>query len=386
MPKRDYYEVLGVPKDAPDDDIKKAYRRLAMKYHPDRNQGNKEAENIFKDIQEAYGVLSDSKKRAIYNQHGHAAFEAGAGGPGGAGFGGFDFGGFGNVGDVFEDIFGNIFGQGRGGGRAGSGRSHRGNDLGYNIQINLEEAVHGTSAFIKVPHQILCNECNGSGAKKGTSPKTCETCGGSGQVYIQQGFFSLQQPCAACRGTGKIIHDPCPKCRGKGRYQETETLSVKIPAGIEDGDRIRLSGKGDAGYEGGPSGDLFVQIAVKPHRIFRREANDLYCEVPISFVSAALGDELEIPTLDGKVKLKIPSECQSGKVFRLRGKGVKGLRGGTGDLLCTVIVETPVNLNSEQKEYLKKFQESLAKDSRRHSPLSKSWFDSVKEFFGKITK
>lgn len=382
MAKKDYYEILGVEKSATADEIKKAYRRLAMKYHPDRNPGDKSAEAKFKEANEANEVLSDPKKRAAYDQFGHAGVDPSMGG-GQGGFGGFS--GFAGAEDIFGDIFGNIFGGGgRGRGRSGRTRAERGADLAYGIKISLEEAVSGTTTTIKVPHFSACSECKGSGARKGTSPTTCKTCGGSGQVYLQQGFFSLQQPCPECRGRGQVITDPCPKCHGQGRIREEKTLQVKIPAGVDNGDRIRLGGEGDAGSNGAPPGDLYVEVAIKPHKIFRRDDLDLHCEVPITFVAAALGDELEIPTIDGKVKLKIPPETQSGKIFKLRGKGVRGIHGGLGDLLCTVVVETPINLSAEQKELLTKFDESLAKDRKKHSPMAKGWFDSVKDFFGKF--
>jgi molecular chaperone DnaJ len=381
--KKDYYEVLGVVKTASADEIKKAYRRLAMKFHPDRNPNDKTAENKFKELQEAYAVLSDQQKRSVYDQVGHAGFEGmGAGGPGG-GPGGF--GGFGGMGDIFGDIFGEVF-RGANGGRGQRRGPARGADLGYNLNLTLEEAVFGTTVQIKVPTMITCSECSGSGAKKGTSATTCDTCGGVGVVTMQQGFFSLQQTCPKCRGEGKIINDPCSKCHGQGRIREQKTLSINIPAGIDHGDRIRLSGEGEAGPHGGPAGDIYVQINLQKHAIFTRQGNDLYCEVPISFSSAALGDELEIPTLDGRVKLKIPSETQSGKMFRLRGKGVKASHGHlAGDLFCTVMVETPVNLNHEQKDLLQKFNESLSKDNKKHSPRSKTWFDGVKKFFEGLT-
>jgi molecular chaperone DnaJ len=377
MSKKDYYEILGVAKSATADEIKKSFRRLAMKYHPDRNPDDKTAEAKFKEAKEAYEVLTDDKRRAAYDQFGHAGVDPSMGG----GPGGFNnFSGMGGMDDILGDIFGNIFGGARGG--RGRERAQRGDDLGYRFAINLEEAVHGTTATIKVPHLLNCKECNGTGARKGTSAKTCSTCGGSGQLHIQQGFFTIQQPCHVCRGQGKIITDPCPKCRGHGRYQEEKTLSVKIPAGIDNGDRIRLAGEGDAGVHGASAGDLYVEITIKPHKIFKRDGLNLYCEIPITYIAAALGEELEVPTLDGKVKLKIPAETQSGKVFRLRDKGVRGMRGGAGDLLCTVVVETPVNLNSEQKDMLRQFGDALAKDHKNHSPMSRNWFDSVKEFFG----
>jgi molecular chaperone DnaJ len=383
MAKKDYYEILGVAKGASGDEIKKSYRRLAMKFHPDRNPNNKEAENKFKEIQEAYATLSDDKKRALYDQLGPDGFEnatRGGGGPGG--FNGF--GGFENVGDIFGDIFGDVFGNARGGDARQKNRSQRGHDLIFNIRIKLEEAVFGTTTTIKIPQLVSCEECGGVGARKGSKPVKCKTCGGSGQLYIQQGFFSIQQTCHVCHGAGETIADPCPKCYGKGQNQIQKTLSVKIPAGVDDGDRIRLVGEGNAGSRGAPAGDLYVQIAIEPHKIFRREGLDLYCEVPITFSGAALGEEYEIPTLEGKVKLKISSETQSGKVLRLAGKGIKGVHGGQGHLFCRVVVETPINLNSEQKEALRKFDELLAKDRKKHSPISKGWFESVKDFFGKF--
>ncbi|OGT06459.1 MAG: molecular chaperone DnaJ [Gammaproteobacteria bacterium GWE2_37_16] len=372
--KKDFYEILGVAKTASTEDIKKAYRRLAMKYHPDRNPNDKTAEAKFKDAKEAYEILSDEQKRAAYDQMGHAAFEQG--GFGGAG-GAQGFGGFSDLGDIFAQMFRGA--QGGGGGHAGP---QRGSDLGYNIELSLEEAVFGIEKKIKVPTLVACSECDGSGAKKGTKAATCTSCGGSGTVHIQQGWLSLQQTCPKCQGRGKVITDPCQKCRGQGRFHEQKTLSVKIPAGVDTGDRIRLAGEGEAGVFGGPAGDLYVQITLRPHAIFKRQDGDLYCEVPISFVAAALGDELEVPTLDGRVKLKIPAETQSGKVFRLRGKGVKSVHGrGTGDLFCTVTIETPVNLNADQKKLLQEFADSLAKDNKKHSPRAKNWFDGVKKFF-----
>lgn len=374
--KRDYYEVLGVGKDVSDADLKKAYRRLAMKYHPDRNEGDAAAEEKFKEAKEAYDVLSDSQKRAAYNQFGHAGVDnsaAGAGGPGGAGFG-----------DIFDSVFGDIFGGARGGG--GRERVYRGADLRYDMELTLEDAVAGTTTKIDVPKLEACGTCSGTGARKGSKPVTCGTCGGVGQVRMQQGFFSVQQTCPQCRGTGQIISDPCPDCKGQGRVRRSKTISVKIPPGVDNGDRIRLSGEGEAGENNGPAGDLYVHILVKEHPIFERDGNDLYCDVPISIASAALGGELEVPTLNGKVKLKIPNETQSGKMFRLRGKGVKSVRSSsTGDLLCRVMVETPVNLSKKQKELLQEFDASLQGDGNKHSPKASSWLDGVKNFFDSMT-
>lgn len=372
--KRDYYQVLGVTKNASEADIKKAYRKLAMKYHPDRNPGDKSAEEKFKEAKEAYEVLSNDQKRSAYDRFGHAGVSAGAGA--GPGFGGFE--GFGGFSDIFGDIFSDVFG-----GRGGRARPQRGADLGYNLTLDLEEAVHGVTEKIHVPTWVKCTECNGSGARKGSGPTTCTTCGGRGQVQMQQGFFTIQQTCPDCHGRGQVIKNPCPRCHGQGRIREEKTLSVKIPPGVDNGDRIRLAGEGEAGMFGASAGDLYVQINVRPHSIFTREGNDLLCEVPISIITAALGGELDIPTLDGRVKLKIPSETQSGQIFRLRGKGVKSVRSGvTGDLLCKVVVETPINLNREQKELLEKLDQSLTEGGKKHSPKSKSWFDNVKKFFG----
>ncbi|MES9993626.1 MAG: molecular chaperone DnaJ [Candidatus Thiodiazotropha sp.] len=374
MAKRDYYEVLGVNKNASEADIKKAYRRLAMKYHPDRNAGEAAsgAEEKFKEAKEAYEILTDAQKRASYDQFGHAGVDPNMG----SGFGG----GSANFSDIFGDVFGDIFGGGRGPG--GASRVHRGADLRYNLQLSLEDAVAGTTVKIRVPTLVKCDLCGGSGAKKGTTPKTCDTCGGHGQVRMQQGFFSVQQTCPRCHGKGTIIEDPCPSCHGQGRIQEHKTLSVKVPPGVDSGDRIRLAGEGEAGESGGPPGDLYVQVAVKPHEIFSREDNHLYCEVPISFAVAALGGELEVPTLDGKVILKIPPGTQTGRLFRMRGKGVKPVRGGPlGDLLCRVLVETPVKLTSEQEELFKRLDETMKKGGARHSPHSTTWVDGVKKFF-----
>jgi molecular chaperone DnaJ len=371
MAKRDYYEVLGVAKNASEAELKKAYRRLAMKHHPDRNPDNKEAEEKFKEAKEAYETLHDPQKRAAYDQFGHAGVDPSMGG-GGGGFGG---------GASFSDIFSDIFGGGFGGGGGGGPQSYRGADLRYNLSLSLEDAVKGTTVKIRVPTMVKCEPCNGTGAKKGTSPETCSTCAGHGQVRMQQGFFSVQQTCPDCRGTGKQIKDPCTSCRGQGRVQENKTLSVKVPAGVDNGDRIRLSGEGEAGEHGGPPGDLYVQMSVKPHDIFERHNNDLICEVPIDMVTATLGGELDVPTLTGRVKLKIPAGSQNGKVFRLRGKGVKPVRGGAeGDLLCAISVEIPVKLSGKQEELLRQFGDSLGGNDK-HSPKTTSWLGGVKKFF-----
>lgn len=377
MSKRDYYEVLGVAKNASEAELKKAYRRLAMKHHPDRNPDNKEAEETFKEAKEAYEILNDAQKRSAYDQFGHAGVDQTRGGGGGGG-------GNGNFSDIFGDVFGDIFGGAAGGGGGQGSRVYRGADLRYNMTLSLEDAVAGTTVKIRVPTMVKCGTCNGSGAKKGTSPIKCSTCEGHGQVRMQQGFFSVQQTCPTCRGSGQEIKDPCGSCHGQGRIQEQKTLSVKIPAGVDNGDRIRLGGEGEAGEHGGPAGDLYVQITVNRHPIFERQDNNLYCEVPIDIVIAALGGELEVPTLSGRVKLKIPAGSQSGKAFRLKGKGVKSVRGGAvGDLMCTIAVEVPVSLNSKQKDLLQQFGDSL-KGNGKHSPMSKSWMDGVKKFFDEM--
>lgn len=372
MQQQDFYDTLGVSRDASDADIKKAYRKKAMKYHPDRNGNDKDAEEKFKEVQTAYAVLSDSQKRAAYDQYGHAGVDPSMGG--GQGFGS----GFGGFGDVFEDIFDNIF---TGGGRQrGQSRAQRGSDLQFNIQLTLEEAAKGKEVEITVPRHVACDTCDATGAKKGSKPESCETCNGVGQVRIQQGFFSIQQTCPSCHGEGHVITDPCGSCSGQGRVRESKRLTVKIPAGVDNGDRVRLSGEGEAGIHGGPTGDLYVQIAVKAHDIFERFENNLHCDVPISFVTAALGGTIEVPTLNGRVSLKIPAETQTGKSFRLRGKGIQSVRSRiTGDLICKVVVETPVKLSTEQKDLLLKLNESL--DKEKHSPKSSSWFDGVKKFF-----
>ena len=368
MAKRDYYDVLGVSRDAGDDDLKRAYRRLAMKLHPDRNLDDAGAEEKFKEAKEAYDVLSDRQKRAAYDQFGHAGVEAG----GGAGFtGGAGFR------DIFDEVFGDIFG-GRGGGQ----RVYRGADLRYELDLGLEEAVAGTKSRIRFPSEAVCETCSGSGAAPGTSPSTCTTCGGQGQVRIQQGFFSIQQTCPRCHGAGSVITDPCGECRGRGRVRREKTLSVTIPPGVDTGDRIRVRGEGAPGERGGPSGDLYVEVQIREHSIFIRDGTNLYCEVPIGFPMAALGGEIEVPTLDGRLNLKIPPETQTGKLFRLRGKGVRSARGpGPGDLICKITVETPVNLGKRQKELLRELDESM-KDSRKtHDPRATSWLGSVREFF-----
>lgn len=373
MAKRDYYEVLGVSRDSTPQELKKAYRRLAMKYHPDRNPGDAASETSFKEANEAYEVLSDEDKRAAYDRFGHSAVD------GSAGNSGFNSGG-GSFGSIFEDVFGDIFSGGQ------SGRSHnqRGSDLRYNLELDLEDAVQGANPKIRIPVLASCKQCDGSGAKKGSDVVDCVQCGGLGQVTARQGFFSIQQTCPRCRGQGKVIKDPCGTCRGQGRVEEKKTLSVKIPPGVDTGDRIRLAGQGEAGAQGGPSGDLYVQIQVREHKIFSREGEHLFCEVPISFVEATLGGELEVPTLDGRVNLKIPPETQTGKVFRLRGRGVNvsQVRGsGVGDLYCKVILETPVNLTKKQKELLKEF---VDESKANQSPRQARWFEGVRSFFDNL--
>ena len=372
MAKRDYYEVLGLDRGASADDVKKAYRRLAMKHHPDRNAGDDAAEAKFKEASEAYEVLSDAEKRQAYDRFGHAGVDPSAG----AGAGGFN-------GAAFSDIFGDVFGDIFGGATGGRGRRsvQRGADLRYNLELDLEQAVGGDTVEIRIPSLDACGECDGSGAKPGTSPTTCPECRGAGQVRVSQGFFSLQQTCRRCRGAGKVIADPCRQCGGAGRVERRKTLSVRVPPGVDDGDRIRLSGEGEAGFNGGPPGDLYVQIAVREHPIFERDGMNLFCDVPISFVEAALGGEIEVPTLKGRVKLSIPPETQTNKLFRLRNKGAPSARrGGVGDLLCRVVVETPVRLTEDQKAKLRDFGDALDGNDQ-HSPKGASWFKSVKEFF-----
>lgn len=378
MAKKEFYDLLGINRDASDDDIKKAYRKMAMKYHPDRNPDSKDAEEKFKEIKEAYEVLSDSQKRATYDQYGHAGLEQNAGGFGGGGAG---FGGFG---DAFSDIFGDIFGgrAGTAGGNGGRGNVYRGSDLRYNMEITLEEAARGCEKQIRIPAVDSCEACDGTGAKSGTSPKTCPTCGGQGQVRMQQGFFSIQQTCPTCHGNGRVIADPCGVCNGSGRVKKSKTLNVKVPVGVDNGDRIRLSGEGEPGVNGGPHGDLYVVTHIKEHSVFQRDGQNLHCEMPISFATAALGGEIEIPTLEGVAKLKIPAETQSGQVFRLRSKGIRPLRGTTqGDLMCHVVVETPIKLTERQKQLLRDFDDEGAGNHATHNPRAKSLMDKLKDFF-----
>ena len=376
--KRDYYDVLGVPKNASEDEIKKAYRKLAMKYHPDRNQGDaaKEAEVKFKEAKEAYEMLSDAEKRAAYDQYGHAGVDPNmCGGGGGAeGFGGFA--------EAFGDIFGDIFGQARGG-RGGGGRQvYRGGDLSYAMEITLEEAAVGKEAQIRIPTWESCDTCHGSGARPGTQAKTCSTCAGQGVVQMRQGFFSVQQTCPQCRGTGKIIPEPCTTCLGQGKVKKQKTLEVKIPAGIDDGMRIRSAGNGEPGTNGGPPGDLYIEIRLKKHNLFERDGDDLHCVVPVSITRAALGGEIEVPTLAGKAAIDIPEGTQHGKQFRLRGKGIKGVRSSyPGDLYCHISVEVPVKLSEHQRKLMKELDESLRKGGAKHTPNEESWADKLKGFF-----
>ena len=380
MAKRDYYSVLGVNRDASDDDVKKAYRKLAMKFHPDRNPDDKSAEEKFKEAKEAYEVLTDSRKRAAYDQFGHAGVDPSqAFGRGPFGSGGPE--GFGGFADAFGDIFGEIFGQ-QGRGRGGNG-VFRGADLRYNLDLALEEAARGAEVKIRIPTMDACETCHGSGAKPGTEPKTCPTCHGRGEVRVSQGFFSIQQTCPQCHGRGKVVAEPCLTCHGAGRVKKHKTLSVKIPAGVDQDDRIRLTGEGEAGVNGGPPGDLYVVVNLKAHAVFQREGADLHCEMPISFATAALGGEIDIPTLDGHAKIKIPAETQTGQVFRLRNKGIRPVRGSVqGDLYCHVAVETPVKLTARQKELLRELEAINLQDPEAHSPRAKSFFEKVKDFFG----
>ena len=381
MAKRDYYEVLGVPKNASEEEIKKSYRKQAMKHHPDRNQGDtaKAAEEKFKESKEAYEMLTDPQKRAAYDQYGHAGVDPNMRGPGGAGAEGF--GGFA---EAFGDIFGDMFGQQRGAGRgAGGGRQvFRGGDLSYAMEITLEEAARGKDAQIRIPTWEACEPCKGSGAKPGTSVKTCSTCQGSGAVQMRQGFFSVQQTCPTCRGVGKVIPEPCTTCAGQGKVKKQKTLEVKIPAGIDGGMRIRSTGNGEPGSNGGPPGDLYIEIRLKKHDIFERDGDDIHCSVPISIITAALGGEIDVPTLDGKAAIDIPEGTQTGKQFRLRGKGIKGVRASyPGDLYCHIALETPVKLTEHQRKLLKELDESFKKGGSKHSPSENSWTDKLKNLF-----
>ncbi len=373
MAKRDYYEILGLAKNASDEEIKKSYRKLAMKYHPDRNPDNKVAEEKFKEAKEAYEMLSDPQKRAAYDQYGHAGVD-----PNAAGFGG----GGGGFADAFGDIFGDIFGTSAGS-RGGRGNQmYRGADLRYGLEITLEQAYQGYDAQIRVPSWSNCNPCNGSGAAPGTQQETCPTCAGHGQVRVAQGFFSMQQTCPKCHGSGKYIPKPCTSCHGSGKIKQQKTLEVKIPAGIDDGMRIRSSGNGEPGVNNGPAGDLYVEIHIKPHSLFQRDGDDLHCQIPISFATAALGSEITVPTLSGSANFSVPEGTQSGKTFRLRGKGIKGVRSSyPGDLYAHVTVETPVKMTEVQKELLRQFDTSLQEGGAKHNPQSKGWFDKVKSFF-----
>ncbi|MEE9444535.1 MAG: molecular chaperone DnaJ [Cocleimonas sp.] len=381
MSKQCYYEILSVQKTCSEGELKKSYRRMAMKFHPDRNPDDEKAEHKFKEVKEAYEILSDAQKRAAYDQFGHAGVDGSAGG----GFGGGGGAGFGGgFGDIFEDIFG-----GRGGQGGGANAAYRGSDLQYNLELTLEEAVFGTTVDIRIPTKKTCGTCDGSGAKEGSTPETCGTCHGQGQVRMQQGFFSVQQACPHCQGAGTTISDPCNDCHGEGRIEEKKTLEVKIPEGVDTGDRIRLSGEGEAGINGGPAGDLYVQMHLKDHALFTRDANNLHCVMPVRFSEVTLGGSIKVPTLSGEVSLKIPPETQTGKVFRLRGKGVKSVRSSmAGDLLCKIEVETPINLTSKQKKLLAQFEAALAKGGAKHSPQQHGWgnkarsfFDNVKEWF-----
>lgn len=378
MAKRDYYNVLGVGKNASEEEIKKAYRKLAMKYHPDRNPDDPKAEEKFKEAKDAYEVLSDTRKREAYDRFGHAGVD-GMGGMGGGGFGGggAGAGGFGGFAEAFGDIFGDIFGGGRG---SGPNQAYRGADLRYAMEVTLEQAAKGYETEIRVPSWDNCSTCHGSGAKPGTKPKTCGTCNGQGQVRMQQGFFSVQQTCPTCHGSGKVVTDPCEACDGAGRIKRTKTLQVKVPAGIDNGMRIRSAGNGEPGLNGGPPGDLYVEIRVKEHPVFKREGDDLHCEVPISMVMAALGGTIEVPTLGGTAEIQLSEGVQPGKVFRLRGKGIKGIRSEEpGNLYAHISVEIPVRLTDKQKQMLRELDQSLS--DARHSPQTRSWKDRLKEFF-----
>jgi len=384
--KRDYYEVLGVAKSASADEVKKAFRKLAVQYHPDKNPGDKKAEEKFKEINEAYETLSDGQKRKMYDQFGHAASNMGGGGQGpfGAGgpFGGGGFGGSADFGDIFGDIFGDLFGGGGGrGGRSRGRRARAGADLETQVDITFEEAYRGVEKVITINKRVECETCHGSGAKPGTQPVTCKVCNGRGEVTFQQGFFAVSRPCTHCHGTGQVIESPCQTCRGSGKVKKTTQLSVTIPAGIDSGQRLKLSNEGEAGENGGPSGDLYIVVNVLDHDFFRRDGAEIICDVPITFAQAALGSEIEVPTLDGKVSMKIPAGTQSHKTFRLKGKGLPHLgRGGRGDQLVRVMVEVPSRLSAEQAEALRKFDELSQKDSKAH-PMHNGFFERVRRIF-----
>ncbi|WP_166207325.1 molecular chaperone DnaJ [Cognatiluteimonas telluris] len=375
MSKRDYYETLGVSRDVSDEDLKKAYRRCAMKHHPDRNPGDTVALEAFKECKEAYEVLSDPSKRRRYDAQGHAAFEHGMGGGGGPGAG------YADMGDIFGDIFGNIFGGGAAPGRG----ARRGADIGYVMELDLEDAVGGTEKQIEIPTLVPCAPCASTGSEDGRID-TCATCHGRGQVRMQRGIFAMTQPCPHCGGRGQTIAHPCKVCHGAGRVEEEKKLSVKIPAGVDNGDRIRLAGEGEAGPAGTPPGDLYVEVRVRPHAIFQRDGDDLHCDVPIRIAQAALGDSVRVPTLAGETEIRIPAETQTGKVFRLRDKGVKSVRSRKpGDLYCKVVVETPVNLTPEQRTLLEQFEATFTgENARRHSPRSSTFLDGVKGFWGRM--
>ncbi|PLX41546.1 MAG: molecular chaperone DnaJ [Hyphomicrobiales bacterium] len=374
MPKRCYYETLSVSRSASEAEIKSAFRTLAKEHHPDRNQGDKDAEQKFKEIAEAYEALKDPQKRAAYDQYGHAAFENGGNGQGFA----QDFGS--SMSDIFEDLFGDFMGGGR---RGGQPHAERGSDLRYNLQISLEDAFQGKSATIEVPSSVGCQSCNGTGAREGTAPTACPTCHGRGKVRATQGFFTIERPCPTCHGSGQIISEPCEDCHGHGRVVSERTLNVNIPPGVEDGTRIRLAGEGEAGLRGGPPGDLYIFLSIEPHEFFQRDGADLFCSVPLSLVTATLGGSFEAPTIDGgRTRVKVPEGTQSGKQFRLRGKGMPVLRSKqVGDLFIQVGVEIPVHLSRKQKALLKEFEE-LSSD--KNSPQSSGFFARVKDFFDSI--